>query len=42
MLAGAYRVCDDWQVPQTQWYQSLRWRVEERFGPDFDDTPPLS
>lgn len=42
MLAGAHRACDDWRVPQTQWYQALRAKVDERLGPDFDDTPPLS
>ncbi len=42
MLAGAHRVCDDWQVPQTEWYRALRAKVDERFGPGFDDTPPLS
>lgn len=42
MLAGAYRACDDWQVPQTRWYQALRAQVDERFGLTFDDRPPLS
>lgn len=40
MLDGGYRPCDDWAPPQNRWYQALRRKVEERYGPDFGN-PPL-
>jgi hypothetical protein len=40
MLGGSWRACDDWEVPQNDWYQSLRRRVEEKYGPDIGNPPP--
>jgi hypothetical protein len=39
MLDGVFRPCDDWAPPQGAWYQGLRRRVEERYGPDFGLPP---
>jgi len=41
MLAGSWRACDDWHVPQNEWYLSLRRRVEEKYGPDIGSPPPI-
>lgn len=40
MLSGGFRPCDDWQMPETEWYRALRRDIEERHGADFGDTPP--
>lgn len=39
MLDDAFRPCDDWAPPSDPWYQSLRRRAEERYGPDFAVPP---
>jgi hypothetical protein len=40
MLCGNRRPADDWELPIDSWYQSLRRRVEDRYGHALDD-PPL-
>jgi hypothetical protein len=40
MLEGSFRPCDDWSPPQNSWYQALRRKVDERYGPDFGNPPP--
>jgi hypothetical protein len=39
MLDGAFRPCDDWSPPADPWYQGLRRRAEERYGPQFGLPP---
>lgn len=39
MLDGKWRPCDDWAPPGNVWYQRLRRRVEERYGPGFGLPP---
>lgn len=38
-LGGAYRPCDDWEMPKTPEYQSLCRLVEEKYGKDFGGPP---
>lgn len=39
MLDGKWRPCDDWAPPDDAWYQNLRRRVEQRYGPGFGLPP---
>jgi hypothetical protein len=39
MLSGGFRASDDWEVPQNEWYQSLRRRVDEKYGPELGEPP---
>jgi hypothetical protein len=41
MLGGAYRPCDDWRLPRTDWYRLLRRRVEQTYGIGIGE-PPVS
>ena len=40
MLNAQRRPADDWQMPETDWYQDLRRRVIDRFGADFGTPEP--
>lgn len=40
MLSGAFRACDDWEMPESEWYRGLLERIEQRYGIDFGETPP--
>jgi hypothetical protein len=39
-LNGAFRPCDDWEMPQTPEYLSLCRIVDEKYGKDFGKVPP--
>lgn len=41
MLDGAFRPCDDWAPPSDPWYQRLRRRAEELYGPNFGLPPEV-
>jgi hypothetical protein len=40
MLDGCYRPCDDWEPPNSEWYQSLRRQVELKYGLGIGEPPP--
>ena len=40
MLNAQRRPADDWEVPNSEWYQDLRRRVTERYGADFGKPEP--
>ena len=37
MVNGSLVPCDDWALPDDDWYQDLYRRVVDRYGPDFGD-----
>lgn len=39
MIDGCLVPCDDWEFPDTQWYQNLYTRAIAMFGPEFGGAP---
>ena len=37
MLGGSLIPCDDWALPDNDWYQDLYRRVVDKYGPNFGD-----
>lgn len=42
MLNGSWRPCDDWQVPENEWYQAMRRKAVEKYGADLDAPTSLT